>query len=279
MKAWTMVRAHFDRAPEDWDAITAIFEDYGVNGTVQTDKPLAMSGYLYEPDGSVVEGLMTDLRDGGACDVETDLVPEQDWAESWKQFFVPRRIGQRFLVRPSWEEAETLTDELEIVLEPGQAFGTGDHPTTRMCLEIMEAEPMDGKTVADIGAGSGILSVGACLLGASDVTGVEIERDAVQSARENAERNQVHFTVHEGKGFDPLGPNAMFDIVLSNIISAALINLAPEASRRVKVGGAWIVSGIIEANWADVRAAAERCGFRFETERREDGWVAALFRR
>ena len=223
-----------------------------IHGTVQTDEPPTLSGYVAPGQEDKVDGLRSDLTEFGAVEVRLDEVEEEDWAEGWKQFFKPRRVGQRFVVKPTWEDYDRQPGDLVIELDPGQAFGTGDHPTTRGCLELLEKVGCKGKTVADIGCGSGILSVGAGLLGAASLFGVDVESPAVVSARENLERCGLEGEIHEGRGFDPAPEGATYDLVLSNIISAALIGLAPEASRRVKPGGHWVVSGIIHDNWPDV---------------------------
>lgn len=276
MKSWTLVTAHFDQAPEDWSPAICVFEDHGVSGTVQTDFPATLGGYLYE--GQEAEPLREALMAFGAREVTVAEVVEQDWANAWREFFKPRRVGRKIVIRPAWEDAEIGPDDIEIVLDPGQAFGTGEHPTTRMCLELLEDLDLNGKAIADIGCGSGILSVAALKMGAASAVGVDCEAPCVDASRENAERNQVEFPVHLGAGFDPLGPG-LYPVVVSNIISAALIRLAPEAAGRVEPGGAWVVSGIIHANWPDVVAAAERVGFRLERKLEEGDWVAATFRR
>ncbi|MBX7131731.1 MAG: 50S ribosomal protein L11 methyltransferase [Fimbriimonadaceae bacterium] len=284
MTRWIQVTAVLERAPEDWAVLCDVFDRHGIPGTVQTDQPPTLSGYLVDSADSEgkVDLLRADLLQFGAKEVTETVVPDEDWAESWKQFFKPREIGERFLVRPTWEEPPAVSDRLEIVLDPGQAFGTGDHPTTRLCLELMERvwKGLDLRPeVADIGCGSGILTVAACLLGCKSAVGVDIDAVSVNSAKENGERNAVAFEVFEGTGFDPLPADASYDVVLSNIISAALIALAPEASRRVRIGGFWIVSGIIEGNWKDVEAAAVRNGFAFTDFQQEGDWVAATFLR
>lgn len=295
MKVWTKLTARLERVPEDWAVYAEAFERHGIAGTVQTDQPPTVSGYAFEPTAEDLESLRRTLLERGAWGVEVEEIEEQDWAEGWKQFFKPRRVGRRLVIVPSWEEYEAGAEDAVIVLDPGQAFGTGDHPTTRLCLELLEAIDLRGACIADIGCGSGILSIASVQLGASGVWAVDVERAAVESARENAGRNGVRLNVYEGRGFEPLeaaasggagtpaaeGADAIpkrFDVVLSNIISAALIQLAPAASRRLRRGGAWIVSGVIEANWNDVLAAAGKSGFRLEDVRREDGWLAAMFR-
>jgi len=276
MSVWTKVTAVLAEEPPDWSVWAEVFDRHGMPGTVQTDEPPTISAYLAPGAEAGFGPLAAELKDRGAVSVEKEPVPEEDWAESWKQFFKPRQIGA-FVVRPTWEGPDPDLRGLEIVLDPGQAFGTGDHPTTRMCLESLHA--LAGQDVADIGCGSGILSIAASMCGARSVTAVDSDPVSVTATLDNCARNGVRVRALVGKGFDALDKDETFDTVLSTIISAALIALAPEAAKRVRPGGRWIVTGIIDANWADVSAAAQRCGFRLEREEREGEWVAAVFRR
>jgi ribosomal protein L11 methyltransferase len=259
--------------PADWSVWHNIFERFGAPGTVQTDDPPSLGAYFAPGDESLVPGLIAELQAFGPCRVESALVVEEDWSEAWKQFFKPKEIGP-FLVRPTWEEQDGPSPLTEIVLDPGQAFGTGDHPTTQMCLELLAKLDLAGKAVADIGCGSGVLAIASAMRGAARVDAVDVDLPAVEATRANSELNRVEVRTFQGKGFDPLPPGA-YDVVLSNIISAALIALAPHVARRLASNGHWVVSGIIQENWPDVLAAAERNGFSL-VERKEGGnWVAA----
>jgi len=279
--SWIEVKATLSQVPEDWSPFIDVFLEHGCENTLQTDKPPTLSAAVVDVEGAlaVVEALKADLLRMGAVEVESRSLVEENWEENWKRFFKPRRVGQRFVVRPTWEEFEFGPGDLEIVLDPGQAFGTGDHPTTRMCLELLEPAVTPGVSVADIGCGSGILSVGACKLGAGSVVAVDIEPLSVEVAKENAAMNGVSFEAIAGAGVAVLPPGATYDVVVSNIISATLIAIAHEVVGVVKPGGTWIVSGIIEQNWPDVREAAERVGFRLEKQLQEDDWVGATFRK
>jgi ribosomal protein L11 methyltransferase len=274
MSAWLQVKAVLSEAPADWAMWAEVFSRHGLEGTVQTDNPPSISAYVPPGEEARVPALRQELEQFGVLAIEESAVEEENWAESWKQFFKPRRIGKRWVIRPTWEEFEAGPKDRVIVLDPGQAFGTGDHPTTRGCLELMEEVDFAGAQVADIGCGSGVLSVAAMMLGAAHVDAVDVENLSVHSTRENAVRNEVEVSVLEGRGFAPLG-EGLYDVVLSNIISAALIQIAPDAAGRVKPGGAWIVSGIIIANWPDVQKAAASYGFRLDREIQEDDWIAA----
>lgn len=275
-QTWTLVRATYSEIPLDWAGYIHIFEEHGVKGTVQTDRPITLGGYLFQ--GTGVEALSQSLLEGGAEKVETFIVAEEDWDATWKKFFHTTRIGKAIVIRPEWELSDLQPGDIEIVLDPGQAFGTGDHPTTRMCLELLEVADLAGKSVADIGCGSGILSVAAKKLGAARVIGVDNDQPSVDASIENAERNQVTYDVLNANGFSGLG-GEKFDVVVSNIISATLIRVAPDAATTVKEGGQWCVSGIIQANWPEVRQCIEMQGFSLLEERQEGDWIAALFQR
>lgn len=280
MSTWTLVTATLPGVPADWSPWADLFDRHGVSGTVQTDSPPTIGGYVAPGSEEGIEDLQSALVQFGAVEVTVSEVEEQDWAEAWKQFFVVRRLGQRIVVKPSWEDFSPEPGDIVLDLDPGQAFGTGDHPTTRMCLELVEkyAPGVDG--VADIGCGSGILAVAALKLGATGVVAGDIDPVSVEATRENLARNGVAADqVVVGKGFDALPDHDTYNLVLSNIISAALIALTPDVARRVRPQGVWIMSGIIQANWPDVRTAAERAGFTLEDHREEGEWVAAAFRR
>lgn len=304
---WTQVFATMPEGTEDTSPFVEIFRARGVENTAESGREI--SGCLAVVPGveERAEELKRALAEVGATDVREEPVPEVDWEHDWRRFFTVRRVGQRFVVRPSWEPYEALPDDLVITLDPGEAFGTGDHPTTRGCLALMEKAQIKGSRVADLGCGSGILAVGACLVGAREVVASDLDAAAVEVSRENARRNGVSFVANVGEGVEalyldgdepggewlqdelpggvdvgvqparPLGEP--FDVVISNIISAVLIRLSAQVAAIVRPGGDWIVSGIIEENWPGVLAAATDAGFVWREEIRETGWVAARFER
>lgn len=312
--SWIEVRARFEPLPPDTSPIVEIYREYGIENTGETGNEIA--GCFTEVNGieTRAEALRQALLEAGAVEATVAPYEEKDWENEWKKFFHPRRIGRRFVIQPSWETEPVQAGDLAIVLDPGQAFGTGDHPTTRLCLELLEETDIQGMNVADVGCGSGILSIGAVMLGAKSVVANDIDPVAVEVAKENAERNQISVGWSVGEGIaglyaetprgvleeaneeweqdeTPLARSRdpkrvsrgmiepRYDVVVSNIISAVLIRLAPDVSSALHPGGRWIVSGIIEQNWPDVVRAAENAGFRLRAERREDGWVAARFAR
>lgn len=307
--SWIEVRARFDNLPADLSPILEIFRSHGIENTQESGQEISGCLTNTEASAGVAESLSDALRVEGA-EVSVGDFEEQDWDEVWRQYFQPRRIGERFVIRPTWKEFEVGPKDLEIVLDPGQAFGTGDHPTTRLCIELLEQANVAGRSVADVGCGSGVLSIAAAKFGASRVVGSDIDPVAVEVALENAELNGlvIPFLTAEGvRGvIDPnLGEPARgsheweqdevplsqrplipppapqlkptFDVVVSNIISAILIRIAADVRAILNPGGQWITSGIIEQNWPDVLEAAEGSGFRLREIRREDGWVAAIF--
>ena len=279
MKVWTEVKAVLEEEPVEWSVWVEAFDRHGLRGTVQHENPPGLSAYIAPGDVALIPALKEELLSLGAVSVDTAEVEEADWAEAWKQFFKPRRIGRRFVVCPSWEPYSVLPGDVLITLDPGQAFGTGDHPTTRGCLEQLERQGCRGLRVADIGCGSGILSVAAMLLGASSCVCVDTDTPAVEATSVNAGLNGVEVEAICGAGFEELDGRDPFDLVMSNIISAALIRLAPTAAKYVRPGGRWIVSGIIMANWPDVDKAATRAGFQLVENQVLGEWVTATFRR
>jgi ribosomal protein L11 methyltransferase len=273
---WILIKAKQTPAPADWSPIINTFRDYGIENTLEEAN--CITGCYVDVDGvrTQIESLRTALLALGVDDVIDEPFVEVDWENEWKKFFKPRRVGSHFVVRPTWESFDALPSDKVIVLDPGQAFGTGDHPTTRMCLEYLEMQVASSNSVLDLGCGSGILAVGAKMVGAGETLAIDIDPIAVEVAKENITRNNVEVKTAVGDVLE-LQLESRWDIVVSNIISATLINLAPDAAYALRPGGKWIVSGIITQNWSDVKKAAEKSGFTYIEHREEDGWNAGVF--
>ncbi len=273
---WILIKAKQTPAPADWSPIINTFRDYGIENTLEEAN--CITGCYVDVDGvrTQIESLRTALLALGVDDVIDEPFVEVDWENEWKKFFKPRRVGSHFVVRPTWESFDALPGDKVIVLDPGQAFGTGDHPTTRMCLEYLEMQVAPSNSVLDLGCGSGILAVGAKMVGAGETLAIDIDPIAVEVAKENITRNNVEVKTAVGDVLE-LQLESRWDIVVSNIISATLINLAPDAAYALRPGGKWIVSGIITQNWSDVKKAAEKSGFSYIEHREEDGWNAGVF--
>jgi ribosomal protein L11 methyltransferase len=309
--SWLEVKADFTELPADTSPIIELFREHGIENTQESGSSISGCLTNVEGAGDQAQRLSDALREIGA-EVSIGDFEEQNWDEVWRQYFQPRRIGKRLVIRPTWKEFASGPDDIEIVLDPGQAFGTGDHPTTRLCLELLETVGVAGLDVADVGCGSGILAIGAVKLGAKTVIGSDIDPVAVEVANENAALNQVAIPFVTAEGVHgviaahslhtipeesewqqdehplaerpPVVPSVSprtpdFDLVVSNIISAILIRIAADVATIIRPGGKWIVSGIIEQNWEDVQEGAAAAGFRLETVLQEDGWVAAVFNR
>jgi len=206
----------------------------------------------------------------------TRKVEDADWVRLTQSQFEPIHIGKNIWVVPSWHEAPDPSG-LILELDPGLAFGTGSHPTTRLCMEWLEAHPAPGKSVLDYGCGSGILAMVAKKLGAQDVAGVDIDPQAIESARANAERNKVAIDYYLPDTFAASGnerhAGGKFDIVVANILSSPLKLMAPMLSGRVAPGGSLILSGVL-ARQADEVAAAYAPFIKLGVWAEQDGWVA-----
>lgn len=274
---WISVRAEMPHPTDDSSMLHEVFAQHGLEATVEHDDPPGMSAYFCEePDSNErLARLGEALLDSGAVKVSAHIVPEEDWSESWKQFFKPRPIGSKFMIKPTWEEVGD-TGRMVIELDPGQAFGTGEHATTQLCLAMLEEAVEAGDVVIDVGCGSGILSIAAVKLGAK-VHATEIDAPAAAVAIENAKRNATPMEIAVAESIPPTFPPA--DVVVSNIVSATLIRLADNISAHLKPDGVWIASGIIPANLPDVIAGAEAQGFKEAARREDGGWVCIVFRR
>ncbi len=281
MRNCICARAEFRERPDDWSAVHEVFAAAVCGGTIEHSQPPAMAGYLFENEASPgrIATLGKRLLDLGARSLSFEPVPEEEWAESWKRFFRPMRIGSTFMVAPSWAAKEAESDagrDHLIVLDPGQAFGTGDHATTRLCLTMLEAAVKPGNRVCDLGTGTGILAIVASALGASEVYATEVDAPALDAARDNFLRNGVEVRLFASDEVPKEVPQC--DVVVANLTSAALILLAPQVRRLVTPEGVWILSGVVPSNWADVEEAANRARFHLDTRYEEDGWIAATFR-
>jgi ribosomal protein L11 methyltransferase len=200
-------------------------------------------------------------------------VAEQDWVRLTQSQFAPIHIGKNIWVVPSWHEAPD-PDGLILELDPGLAFGTGSHPTTRLCMEWLEAHPAPQGAVLDYGCGSGILAIVAKKLGAADVLGVDIDPQAIESARANSSRNHCEVEYYLPDAFvKSHHANQRFDIVVANILSSPLILMAPMLSGRVAPGGALILSGVL-ARQAQEVIAAYAPFIKLTVWAEQDGWVA-----
>lgn len=217
---------------------------------------------------------------GIRSEVEANAVREEDWANNWKKYFKPLPVGERLLICPSWETAENPERRAVLSIDPGMAFGTGGHDTTRLVLETLERHIQPGDAFLDVGCGSGILSIAACLLGAGSALGVDIDALAVKTARENGELNGLtppRYTVMQGDLTRDV--TGTYPVIAANIVADAIIALSPAIPALLAEGGVYIVSGIIDTRETDVQAALADCGFTVTERHEHGGWLCLVCRR
>lgn len=208
-------------------------------------------------------------------------VKEEDWANNWKQYFKPFPVGEKLYIRPSWEQEKPEQGRTVLEIDPESSFGTGQHHTTRLCLELMEQEITENCKMLDMGCGSGILFIGGMLLGAKDVFAVDIEENAVRIAKKNAAQNHLpeeRYTVRCGNVItdaalrEEIGSG--YDLITANIVADVLKAMAPLFLQFLKKTGTLIISGIIVERKEEVIATMEAQGFVVTDCREKEGWAA-----
>ncbi len=212
-------------------------------------------------------------------EVLAQTVCEEDWANNWKKYFKPLTVGRKLLICPSWEDAENPDNRAVLSIDPGMAFGTGGHDTTRLVLETLEDYITDGCAFLDIGCGSGILSIAACLFGADSALGIDIDDLAVRTAKENGALNGLtapKYTILKGDlAKDVTG---QYPVIAANIVADAIITLSPAVPSLLAPDGVYIVSGIIDTREADVQQALADCGFAVTARHAHGGWLCLVCR-
>ena len=208
--------------------------------------------------------------------LDRDSLRQEDWETSWKSYYHAAEIGRRLTLTPAWEDTLPGAGRVLLRMDPGMAFGTGTHETTSLCLEQLDRLVAPGMRVLDIGCGSGILGIAACLLGAAEAHGVDIDPVAVRTANENAALNGVQdrFSALEGNLSETA--SGLYDIIAANIVANAIIALAPDIPALLKPDGAFVSSGIIEEREAEVRAAIQSAGLTVCGAFHKNGWVCLL---
>jgi ribosomal protein L11 methyltransferase len=215
----------------------------------------------------------------GVGEVTARELAEEDWANAWKEHYHTRKVGRRLVIKPSWLDYDEGPDEVVVELDPGMAFGTGLHPTTDTCLQLLEDLVHGGERVLDLGAGSGILSLAAIGLGAASVLALDVEPIAVDTCRANCAHVPA-ITVAPGSLPLPRGTGSCipqtFDLVLANIIARVLVELAAELKACLRPGAKLLASGIIDQREAEVAAAFEQAGLHIERRVQSGDWVTLV---
>jgi len=266
LEAEVMDIAHIDLIDED---------------LLQKDRGIAKIHIYIDPEDNIDEAvsfLREHLNDSGIdYDIDMSSVKEDDWLNNWRKFFKPMPIGDRLLINPSWYTDTDPEGRAVLNIDPGLAFGTGKHETTRLCMEALERHIRGGESVLDVGCGSGILGIAAILLGAGSAYGVDIDETAVRTANENAAVNAVEdrFTAQAGDLVEKV--QGKYKIVVANIVADAIIALSASVADFMEPDSIYIVSGIIDTRADDVRRAAED---RFEIieENTMGGWYCFVMK-
>lgn len=262
-----------EQGPLTWD-----FAD--INVLEHKGKVAVVKAYFAEEDNieeilGYVNEKLVELKemgiDLGEAKVEHEKMYEEDWANTWKQYYKPSKVGEKIVVKPIWEEYEEKEGELVVNLDPGMAFGTGTHETTRMCIQALEKYVKEESTVFDVGCGSGILAIAVAKLGAKLAVGVDLDPVAVESSIENVGYNNLNnIEILHGNLVEVIDGKA--DIVVANILAEIICILTDDVKRVMKDGGVFITSGIIHDRVDMVCEKLEATGFEVIEKNRDGEW-------
>ena len=220
----------------------------------------------------------------GSLRIETSGINEEDWANNWKKYFKPFKVGEKFVIKPTWEKYDEATDRHILEIDPNSSFGTGQHYTTQLCIEQLENLIHENVEVLDMGCGSGILSIAALMLGAKHVTAVDIDQNSVNIANENFAQNKMDetkFTSYCGNVMADAELEARighgkYDVVVANIVADVIIGMKEELKAFVKPNGKLIASGVIGDRAEEVKGHLEGVGFVVENMTEKNDWVAIV---
>lgn len=298
---WVEITVLVDR--EAVEAVANLLQDAGANGTVIEDPqargdegidviPLPVSDATearvkaYLPENDMVGEKVAFIRQQidmfrqylnvGAGSISLRSLHDEEWAEAWKTYYKTEHVGRRLVVVPSWEQPEENQNSVVILLDPGMAFGTGTHPTTRRCLQVLEDHIHGGEQVYDVGTGSGILAIASAKLGAGRVVAIDLDPVAVQVAGENVTRNRVEnkITVRRGEFLSVCTEPA--DVIVANIIADAIILLTADIDRYLVPGGLFVAGGIIESRRDETLRAIVSAGLKVREIHQDGEWVSLL---
>ena len=281
---WVAAKVHFtsDNPEQAEDLVSNIFYEFGLQGVVVAEA--SVTGYFplderIDNQRHQLESALLKLKQEISFDYQVDYTEtaEEDWAESWKAFFKPERIGRRLVVKPTWELYESKPADVILEIDPGMAFGTGTHPTSAMCLETIESYLKPGDSFLDMGTGSGILMVAAARLGAKRLVGIDKDPVAVEIAERNMKQNSIPEEIYQVKiGNLTREIDERFDMVAANILTEVILNLLDDLNAVVAENGTIILSGIPESKKHLVQEKmAEKEILEIETRLR-DSWAAIV---
>jgi len=260
----TMEIAHIDLIDED---------------LLQKDRILGIVHVYVSPEAAPAEALAFLQERCHAAGIEAEIsrstICEEDWANEWKQYFKPLETGKKLAICPTWEQYDNPEHRAVLKIDPGMAFGTGGHATTRLCLETLENVITPETELLDLGCGSGILSIAALLLGAKRTVGVDIDALAVKTALENGALNGFvppQYTILEGNLTDRV--HGQFDVVTANIVADVIILFCPQVRQYLKPGAVFVTSGIIDTREQDVLDAFAANGLAVQSRKESGGWLS-----
>ncbi|WP_371130747.1 50S ribosomal protein L11 methyltransferase [Streptococcus didelphis] len=255
---------------------------------VEQSEMITVVGYF--PDTMALDDLQSSIQNDlanlagsgletGEIALSSQALAEEDWADNWKKYYEPARISHDLTIVPSWTDYQAELGEKIIKLDPGMAFGTGTHPTTKMSLFALEQVLRGGETVIDVGTGSGVLSIASSLLGAKSIYAYDLDNVAVRVAKENIDLNKGTENIQVAVGDLLKGVDIKADLIVANILADILIHLTEDAYHLLKDEGYLIMSGIISEKWDMVRQSAENAGFFLETHMIQGEWNACVFKK
>jgi ribosomal protein L11 methyltransferase len=273
---------------EDSNDLTRTWEDrygeiYGLNPADFPESGVRVKAYVAleiwqdEMTGQIqseIQGLRELGIEPGTAIVEVRIADEEEWANEWKKYYHPVQVTERLTIKPTWEEYTPREGEVLIELDPGMAFGTGTHPTTNLCIRVLDKIIQPGDTLVDVGCGTGILSIACAKLGAGSVLALDLDPVAVQVAQENVELNGVSDRITVRANDLLKGVDEKYDIVVANILAEIILLMVGSAREVLKPDGTFITSGIIKEKADIVRTELEAQGFRVVDKITEDDWVA-----
>lgn len=284
--------------------ISDIFYDLGLQGVVLEDPeyeagdgwvdesvvmPEAWAVVGYVPEDQYTDGMHRIIRerldrlereDRIVSRMVADEIDQQDWAETWKEYFWPTKVTPRITVKPTWRDYTQQPGEIVIEIDPGMAFGTGTHPTSGLCIEMIETYLDAGDCLLDIGTGSGILLIAAAKLGAGKGLGIDLDEDSLEISRKNLILNRIDskkFTVQRGNLVAAIHQN--FDVVVANILPGVILKLLDDVEKVLAATGIFICSGILEEHEDSITEKMTSKGFKILDVRKKDTWVAIAGRR
>ncbi len=272
----------FIEDPNDIDRIDTIYGELIGEELINADRSeCAVSVYVPEERSPVEQAAY--IKDGlDRLSIEYKMtlsgMDEEDWADSWKQYYKPLRIGERLMIVPTWEKYEPKPDDIVILMDPGMAFGAGTHETTKLCASLLEKYMPKDSRVLDVGTGSGILAIAASKLGAKEVFAYDVDPVAVRVAKENVEANGCsNVTCGESDLLKDVDDSEGYDLICANIVADIIVRMAPEVRRYLKDDGMLSVSGIIDGQTERVIKALEDGGLSLKHVEKDNDWNAMIF--